>query len=304
VAAPSADLLDRLWTLAHGEVAELVWISPENAKRLVFMSEIPSSEQSDLEPSAWAVEAFEQAGHMYASYMGDPDGNDDTETARSEAAKVIERLALAALQPSPSPASNDHMIDMANVGEALMEAIRDYSGAEFMKNWHPADCPSEIVGDLLNALEEAQTQRAASNGAMPAAGMGEVERVARRNLRHFINAASFKCRADQEAAIKCLEVLEEGLDHGNDLIAVLRSAVAAEAGLSAAKIAAWLRNDADLTEAESRKIITDSHSLSPRDIQDWQGLVATKRGIAAAIERGDYRQALTPDPTRDEGGEA
>lgn len=51
-------------------------------------------------------------------------------------------------------AVSDHRIDMANVGEALMEAIRDYSPDPFMKNWRPADCPSEIVGDLLNALDE------------------------------------------------------------------------------------------------------------------------------------------------------
>lgn len=48
------------------------------------------------------------------------------------------------------------LTDMANVGEALMEAIRDYSGHPFMQHWHPADCPSEIVGDLLNALDEAR----------------------------------------------------------------------------------------------------------------------------------------------------
>lgn len=47
--------------------------------------------------------------------------------------------------------------DMANVGRALMEAIeKDYSGHPFMQRWHPADCPTEIVGDLLNALDEAR----------------------------------------------------------------------------------------------------------------------------------------------------
>lgn len=66
-------------------------------------------------------------------------------------------VPLAALTPSPCPGDvgTDHRIDMANVGEALMEAIRDYSGHSFIEHWHPADCPSEIVGDLLNALDEA-----------------------------------------------------------------------------------------------------------------------------------------------------
>lgn len=46
------------------------------------------------------------------------------------------------------------MVDMANVGAEIMSAIKDYSGHAAMKGWHPADCPSEIVGDLLNALDE------------------------------------------------------------------------------------------------------------------------------------------------------
>ena len=45
--------------------------------------------------------------------------------------------------------------DMEAVGNALMDAIeKDYASHAFMKGWHPADCPSEIVGDLLNALDE------------------------------------------------------------------------------------------------------------------------------------------------------
>jgi hypothetical protein len=66
-----------------------------------------------------------------------------------------------------SSVPSEHMIDMANVGESLMEAIRDYSSHEFLKGWHPADCPTEIVGDLLNALDEAlaNTPAASSVGA-------------------------------------------------------------------------------------------------------------------------------------------
>lgn len=46
--------------------------------------------------------------------------------------------------------------DMANVGEALMEAIHDNRGHPFLKHWMPADSPAEIVVDLLNALDEAR----------------------------------------------------------------------------------------------------------------------------------------------------
>lgn len=40
--------------------------------------------------------------------------------------------------------------DMAEVGRALMQAIATHAPA----GWAPADCPSEIVGDLRNALDE------------------------------------------------------------------------------------------------------------------------------------------------------
>lgn len=49
--------------------------------------------------------------------------------------------------------------DMAAVGNALMDAIeKNYAGHPFMKQWHPCDCPSEIVGDLLNALDEGRAE--------------------------------------------------------------------------------------------------------------------------------------------------
>lgn len=49
--------------------------------------------------------------------------------------------------------------DMANVGEALMEALGGASGHEFMKSWRPVDCPTEIVFDLLNAHDEISADR-------------------------------------------------------------------------------------------------------------------------------------------------
>lgn len=49
--------------------------------------------------------------------------------------------------------------DMAAVGRALMAAIKrettDQSGPLF--GWHPADCPSEVVGDLVEMLLQART---------------------------------------------------------------------------------------------------------------------------------------------------
>lgn len=54
------------------------------------------------------------------------------------------------------PSAGAEIEDMANVGRALMERIADAtkSGAQ-LAGWSPADCPTEIVTDLLNMLHEA-----------------------------------------------------------------------------------------------------------------------------------------------------
>ena len=44
--------------------------------------------------------------------------------------------------------------DMAVVGRAFMEAISNCAP----KDWRPMECPSEIVGDLVNDLEELRSQ--------------------------------------------------------------------------------------------------------------------------------------------------
>lgn len=45
--------------------------------------------------------------------------------------------------------------DMATVGESLMQAIKAHAD----DGWHPANCPSEIVGDLRNQRDEAVAER-------------------------------------------------------------------------------------------------------------------------------------------------
>jgi hypothetical protein len=55
-------------------------------------------------------------------------------------------------------AAYDEAEDMAEVGRALMKAIE----ANAPDGWHPADCPSEIVGDLRNMLDEANAALAAA----------------------------------------------------------------------------------------------------------------------------------------------
>lgn len=79
---------------------------------------------------------------------------------------VAEFIAFddAALASLSTPTAEPTLIDMANVGESLMEAIRDYSSHPFMAKWSPADCPTEIVGDLLNALDEARASGSLAGG--------------------------------------------------------------------------------------------------------------------------------------------
>lgn len=59
-------------------------------------------------------------------------------------------------------------------------------------------------------------------------------------------------------------------------------------------VVAWLRADADRTEIESQRIVTNSHGLTIRDINDWKQLIGTQRDIADAIERGDHMKGQTP----------
>lgn len=48
--------------------------------------------------------------------------------------------------------------DMAAIGRELMRAIDTY----MPDTWHPMDCPSEVVGDLCNELDEVKAALAAA----------------------------------------------------------------------------------------------------------------------------------------------
>ena len=51
--------------------------------------------------------------------------------------------------------NEEDLIDMANVGRSLMNAIDVYTKEpSLLEGWSPADDPAEIVGDLYNRLEE------------------------------------------------------------------------------------------------------------------------------------------------------
>lgn len=48
----------------------------------------------------------------------------------------------------------EDLIDMANVGQSLMNEIHVHSHSGFLKGWAPAEDPAEIVADLLNEIDE------------------------------------------------------------------------------------------------------------------------------------------------------
>lgn len=51
--------------------------------------------------------------------------------------------------------------------------------------------------------------------------------TARKNIRTFVNGATFKSTADMEAAVACLDVLDQELDGLGDLVTLLRGAIRA-----------------------------------------------------------------------------
>ena len=61
---------------------------------------------------------------------------------------------------------------------------------------------------------------------------GKLVATARRNIRTFISSATFKSENDRQAALACVEVLEEHINGLGDLVTVLRSAFAAASSLA------------------------------------------------------------------------
>lgn len=84
------------------------------------------------------------------------------------AERIVAALERLALQPAPPGVGDladiltmtgcrdrEDLEDMARVGKSLLEAIAaiQFKGSPY-ETWHPADCPTEIVGDLFNDLTD------------------------------------------------------------------------------------------------------------------------------------------------------
>ncbi|MFG0602439.1 hypothetical protein ACF8PL_18840 [Delftia sp. WSY_4] len=89
------------------------------------------------------------------------DSQDKLETMGNRMGVLIYACDLRALLAGAAPAVDADPLGLRDVGEAFMQAIERNSDALKAVGWPgPMDCPSEIVADLLNLLEEANTTSA------------------------------------------------------------------------------------------------------------------------------------------------
>ena len=104
-------------------------------------------------------------------------------------------------------------------------------------------------------------------------------------------------QADRELLIELISFDSETIDAilaGNaftwevEQIARHRIAALEEArGDQVARVVEWLRDDADQTEIEAGHIVKNSSGNPRKNAAEWAMLVAMKRGLADAIERGE-----------------
>ncbi len=101
-----------------------------------------------------------------------------------------------------------------------------------------------------------------------------------------------------EAVARAIEdqlTVEDGWEVGttalrNMCIDFAQAAIAAldaARGDPVARVVEWLRKDADKTEIEAGHIVKNSSGNPRKNAAEWAMLVAMKRGLADAIERGE-----------------
>jgi hypothetical protein len=104
--------------------------------------------------------------------------------------------------------------DMATVGRALLDVT-----TKMCPDWAPADCPSEIVSDLVNARDEAFAERDAARA--------EAERL-REDARRLAWALPVLCGVDSDEADKRALRLAGMLLTGLDGVAAIDAAMRGE----------------------------------------------------------------------------
>lgn len=160
-------LLSNQHTLTGPEFrAELEKIVAEESARHAAAPQAPAA------PSPYSADLLAALGqwHQRCEVMGAHHTLTEAQIAelvvagllrRAHGGQVITTAGRAALAAPAAPAVDADPLGLRDVGEALMETIERNADALKAVGWlGPMDCPSEIVVDLLNLLEEANTTSA------------------------------------------------------------------------------------------------------------------------------------------------
>lgn len=148
-------------------------------------------------------------------------------------------------------------------------------------NFHPDDVASgeadRRIAEWPSDWAKAQRQADAAIAALRPTDSGLVEDAE----GWATSIAQHLCApANRDAAVRLIT---------NALVRYRATALRAQGQDERAEIVAWLRADADLTEAEAVKIVRNTTGDPRKNAAEWAGLVATKRGIADAIEAGQHQ---------------
>lgn len=101
--------------------------------------------EDDRDSEGWMLGML--VGNLRRIYAAYDDDGEDLSALPAKAADAIDRLI-------DQVAKNADAEEMADVGRALMKAIEVHAH----QGWGPAECPSEIVGDLRNECDELSSE--------------------------------------------------------------------------------------------------------------------------------------------------
>lgn len=122
--------------------------------------------RSTAEAEAWIAEAIEVA-------RGEKDGG----SGPAKDASTVP-LDLDELLTESGCETAQELIDMAKVGRKLMDAIAVHHGQEGpLKDWTPAGDPAEVVGDLVEMVNEARAAAAETGSGMETTDTGWAARA-------------------------------------------------------------------------------------------------------------------------------
>ncbi len=202
--------------------------------------------------------------------------------------------------------------DMASVGRALMDTIDANIDQKPLKGWAPAQCPSEIVGDLLNMIDErdAEIERLRRSGGERAQSDfdADAEKIDREAWRKGYTAAITSVT---------LAAKERNVEGWAALIATYSNLAKAAGGGERAAVVpedsalrlATQPSD-EVIEAVARAICADLGDLpdSPGVLirgregerPNWEGYETTARAAILSHQKttgGDPRDEATPNST-------